>query len=87
MNSTAIEFKNQCPIDRSSLHKEDLKDAPSIVFNMLNELKVICPFKDCGCNFEGQRQFLLKHIKSCTYSNINILTNLLQLLTIIKSLN
>ncbi|KAI7900793.1 uncharacterized protein BX663DRAFT_516548 [Cokeromyces recurvatus] len=64
----AIEASPICPIDRSTLSKDDFEPAAKIIYNMVNELLVYCPHQEQGCPYIGQRQFIESHLKhDCEY--------------------
>ncbi|KXS10077.1 hypothetical protein M427DRAFT_63011 [Gonapodya prolifera JEL478] len=74
-----ISLSGKCPVDRTRLgtpqpseespaQSFDLHPADRIISNMLDELRVRCPFRENGCVFETQRQFIKSHVRSeCEY--------------------
>lgn len=59
--SRALELSPTCPIDRSPLQLKDLMEAPRIVKEMVDELKVLCP--NDGCATVCERALLAIHMK------------------------
>ncbi|KAM0748678.1 hypothetical protein T439DRAFT_316602 [Meredithblackwellia eburnea MCA 4105] len=66
----ALELSPTCPIDRTSLAIEDLQQAPRIIGQMVDELKVACPNKSAGCVVECERSLLRSHLRdNCVASS------------------
>ena len=61
--STALSLSPTCPIDRSRLSLDDLVPAPRIIQQMVQELKVICPYAKHGCTVVCERSLLPNHLK------------------------
>ncbi|ORX40683.1 hypothetical protein BD324DRAFT_15568 [Kockovaella imperatae] len=59
----AISVNPQCPIDRSALTTQSLRDTEQLVKLMLDELKVRCGSEGCGQIM--QRGHLLGHVTTC----------------------
>lgn len=59
----AIELSPTCPIDRSPLQLEDLLEAPRIIQQLVEELKVVCPNSDRGCEVQCERGLLEGHLR------------------------
>ncbi|KAI9295250.1 hypothetical protein K502DRAFT_316017 [Neoconidiobolus thromboides FSU 785] len=63
----ALDIKEECPIDRLPLNDLILQECPSIISNMINELEVLCPNSEIGCEHSCQRSLLLNHIENCQF--------------------
>ncbi|KAI8911784.1 hypothetical protein EDD86DRAFT_188639, partial [Gorgonomyces haynaldii] len=68
--SRHLESSSWCPLDRRHLLKEQLQPASKIICNMVDELLVYCEFKDKGCHWDGQRQFVNTHISDCLFRSV-----------------
>lgn len=65
----SLETSPLCPIDRTTLSRDDFEPAAKIIANMVNELKVYCPRHEQGCSYIGQRQFIASHYNNeCEYT-------------------
>lgn len=61
--STALSLSPTCPIDRSRLSRDDLVPAPRIIQQMVQELRVLCPYAKHGCAVVCERSLLPNHLK------------------------
>lgn len=59
----ALELSPTCPIDRSPLASNDLVEAPRIIQQMVEELRVACPNRERGCQVECERGLMRGHLK------------------------
>ncbi|KAG8749780.1 hypothetical protein FRC14_001100, partial [Serendipita sp. 396] len=67
----ALSHTLACPVDRSSLHHDDLKPAHVIIRNLVDELLVECPNKADGCTQTFQRHTVAAHIRhTCDYTEV-----------------
>ncbi|KAI8902671.1 hypothetical protein BC833DRAFT_572899, partial [Globomyces pollinis-pini] len=64
---TLSQYSLTCPIDRLPFKLENLTIPSKIVLDLLDELSVLCPRKDFGCEWDGQRTLLTSHIKECSF--------------------
>lgn len=60
----ALALSPTCPIDRSRLALPQLVRAPRIIHQIVNELRVLCPHREIGCAWAGERERLADHLKS-----------------------
>ena len=61
--STALSLSPTCPIDRSRLSRDDLVPAPRIIQQMVQELRVVCPYAKHGCAVVCERSLLSNHLQ------------------------
>ena len=61
---------DKCPTCADELTVETLQDAPRIVKNYLNELKIRCDHYDRGCRELVQLQNLQRHVAECGFSPV-----------------
>ncbi|KAF8331112.1 uncharacterized protein EI90DRAFT_2920692 [Cantharellus anzutake] len=65
---TALAYREECPVDRSSLTLNDLQPANTIIRNLVDELLVHCPNSSLGCTHICQRQLMRTHLThDCLY--------------------
>lgn len=65
---TAINLRGCCPIDKSRQELANIETAPLVVNNLLNKLKVFCPFQCSQSTME--RVQLSAHLISCPQSKV-----------------
>lgn len=59
----AIDLSPTCPIDRSPLALSDLVEAPRIIQQMVEELRVACPNRERGCKVDCERGLMRGHLR------------------------
>jgi hypothetical protein len=59
----ALELSPTCPVDRTPLRLDQLVNAPRIIVQMVEELKVHCPNSEMGCTAQCERGLLNGHVR------------------------
>lgn len=62
----------RCPVDRQALNGlGEIRPSAFLITSLINELVVRCPFKARGCDFQGKRWVLQKHLDhDCLYTMV-----------------
>ncbi|TGZ81908.1 hypothetical protein EX30DRAFT_305645 [Ascodesmis nigricans] len=68
----ALKVSKSCPVDRSPLDTADIKMAPVVLANLVNDLTVLCPNHALGCSATLSRGNVEGHLKEdCQYVTVD----------------
>ena len=62
-----LNHHNTCPNDRQLLSLEDLLPPPRALINIVDNLRVYCPYRQYGCEEELTKSEFERHVKDCPF--------------------
>ncbi|KAK6523595.1 hypothetical protein TWF281_001576 [Arthrobotrys megalospora] len=69
--SLSLERSLTCPVDRKPLSHDDVTPAPIMIANLVNDLVVLCPNREKGCNTSCARWLVESHVREdCGYAMV-----------------
>ncbi|EPS35913.1 hypothetical protein H072_10617 [Dactylellina haptotyla CBS 200.50] len=69
--SLSLERSLTCPVDRKDLSHDDVTPAPIMIANLVNDLVVLCPNREKGCEASCARWLVESHVREdCGYAMV-----------------